>query len=271
LISEVTLLPDDMAVPDREAILYSAKLAEQAERYNDVVDEMKRIAQLTGEQELCIEERNLLSVGYKNLVGARRASWRILQNIEQSETVKGNAKRVNLIKIYRAVVEKELDKICTEILELLDQYLVPSATTAEAAVFYLKMKADYNRYLSEYKIASERDAAAEQTLQAYQAAQDKAAAELKTTNPIRLGLALNFSVFYYEVQNQPEKACQLAKQAFDDAVQDVDSLNEESYKDSTLILQLLRDNLTLWSSEMQDQEKEAAPEAAAAAEAAPQE
>ena len=138
--------------------------------------------------------------------------WCLLQNIEQSETVKGNAKRVNLIKIYRAVVEKELDKICTEILELLDQYLVPSATTAEAAVFYLKMKADYNRYLSEYKVASERDAAAEQTLQAYQAAQDKAAADLKTTNPIRLGLALNFSVFYYEVQNQPEKACQLAKQ-----------------------------------------------------------
>ena len=68
-----------MAVPDRDAILYSAKLAEQAERYNDVVDEMKRIAQLTGEQELSIEERNLLSVGYKNLVGARRASWRILQ------------------------------------------------------------------------------------------------------------------------------------------------------------------------------------------------
>jgi 14-3-3 protein epsilon len=138
--------------------------------------------------------------------------WCFSQNIEQSEIAKGNAKRVALIQKYRAVVEKELDKICNEILELLDVHLIPSATTPEASVFYLKMKADYNRYLSEYKIGSEREAASERTLQAYQAAQDKAAADLKTTNPIRLGLALNFSVFYYEVQNQPDKACQLAKQ-----------------------------------------------------------
>lgn len=243
----------------RANLLFSAKISEQAERYQDMVAEMKKIAQMAGEQELSVEERNLLSVGelemapvqlsllvlfthpaccwvfctgviracsacltlillccnctgYKNLVGARRASWRILQSVEQSEVAKGNEKRVKLIQKYRTVVEKELDDICGEILELLDKHLIPSASTCEASVFYLKMKADYLRYLSEFKTDADRKDAADKTLMAYNAAQDKALAELPSTNPIRLGLALNFSVFYYEVMNQPEKACNLAKQ-----------------------------------------------------------
>nr|ADI46948.1 FTT2m [Volvox carteri f. nagariensis] len=238
----------------RELALYSAKIAEQSERYQDMVEEMKKVAILATEQELSVEERNLLSVSYKNLVGSRRASWRILQSIEQSEQSKGNDKRVAMIKKYRAVVEGELDKICQEILDLLDKYLIPSAQTTEAAVFYLKMKADYHRYLSEYKVDELKAAAAAKTLRAYEDAQLRAD-ELPTTNPIRLGLALNFSVFYYEVMNQPGLACNLAKKAFDEAISDLDSLGEDSYKDSALIMQLLRDNLTLWTSEMQDEDK----------------
>ena len=87
---------------------------------------------------------------------------------------------------------------------------------------------------------------------AYKAAQDIALVDLAPTHPIRLGLALNFSVFYYEILNSPERACHLAKQAFDEAIAELDTLGEESYKDSTLIMQLLRDNLTLWTSDMQD-------------------
>lgn len=75
--------------------------------------------------------------------------------------------------------------------------------------------------------------------------------ELPPTHPIRLGLALNFSVFYYEILNSPDRACRLAKAAFDDAIAELDTLSEESYKDSTLIMQLLRDNLTLWTNDMQ--------------------
>lgn len=99
-----------------------------------------------------------------------------------------------------------------------------------------------------------------------QNATDVAQTELTPTHPIRLGLALNFSVFYYEILNSPDRACHLAKQAFDDAIAELDSLSEESYRDSTLIMQLLRDNLTLWtSSESADAEestqKEEAPKA----------
>jgi len=110
---------------------------------------------------------------------------------------------------------------------------------------------DYHRYLAEFATGDERKTAAEQSLVAYKAATDVAISELAPTHPIRLGLALNFSVFYYEILNAPERACQLAKQAFDEAISELDTLSEESYKDSTLIMQLLRDNLTLWTSDMQ--------------------
>ncbi|XP_010191606.1 PREDICTED: 14-3-3 protein beta/alpha-like, partial [Mesitornis unicolor] len=93
--------------------------------------------------------------------------------------------------------------------------------------------------------------------QAYQEAFEISKKEMQPTHPIRLGLALNFSVFYYEILNSPEKACNLAKTAFDEAIAELDTLNEESYKDSTLIMQLLRDNLTLWTSENQGDEGDA--------------
>ena len=83
---------------------------------------------------------------------------------------------------------------------------------------------------------------------AYRSAQD-AASTLSSTHPVRLGLALNLSVFYYEILNKRDEACEIAKQAFDVAIGELDTLREDTYKDATLIMQLLRDNLTLWSSE----------------------
>ncbi|XP_034892000.1 14-3-3 protein 7 isoform X3 [Populus alba] len=236
---------------EREQQVYSARLAEQAERYDEMVEAMNKVARL--DVELTVEERNLVSVGYKNVIGARRASWRILSSIEQKEEAKGNEQNVKRIKQYRQRVEDELAKICNDILSVIDQHLIPSSSTGESTVFYYKMKGDYYRYLAEFRSADERKEAADQSLKAYEAATSTAISDLPPTHPIRLGLALNFSVFYYEILNSPERACHLAKQAFDDAIAELDSLNEESYKDSTLIMQLLRDNLTLWTSDLSEE------------------
>ena len=110
------------------------------------------------------------------------------------------------------------------------------------------MMGNCHRYLAEFATGDKRKESADKSLEAYKAASDVAVTELPPTHPIRLGLALNFSVFYYEILNSPDRACHLAKQAFDDAIAELDSLSEESYRDSTLIMQLLRDNLTLWTS-----------------------
>eukprot|EP00192_Tetraselmis_astigmatica_P018565 CAMPEP_0117649842 /NCGR_PEP_ID=MMETSP0804-20121206/1211_1 /TAXON_ID=1074897 /ORGANISM="Tetraselmis astigmatica, Strain CCMP880" /LENGTH=257 /DNA_ID=CAMNT_0005455653 /DNA_START=394 /DNA_END=1167 /DNA_ORIENTATION=+ len=239
---------------ERDQSVYLAKLAEQAERYDEMVEEMSKVARQAQDHELTVEERNLLSVAYKNVIGARRASWRIVSSIEQKEESKGNEENTAMIKKYRTKIEEELGKICNDILKLLDDYLIPASTAGESKVFYLKMKGDYHRYLAEFQTNEQRKEAAEHTLLAYKAAQDIALTDLAPTHPIRLGLALNFSVFYYEILNSPERACHLAKQAFDEGIAELDTLGEESYKDSTLIMQLLRDNLTLWTSDMQDQE-----------------
>ncbi|XP_028771854.1 14-3-3 protein 7 isoform X1 [Neltuma alba] len=236
---------------ERERQLYLARLAEQAERYADMVEAMKGVAKLG--VDLTAEERNLVSVGYKNVIGARRASWRILSSIEQKEEGKGHELNVKRIKDYRLRVEDELSNICHDILSVIDKHLLPSSSTGESTVFYYKMKGDYYRYLAEFKSGDHRKEAADEALRAYEAASSTAASDLPPTHPIRLGLALNFSVFYYEILNSPERACHLAKQAFDDASAELDNLNEESYKDGALIMQLLRDNLTLWTSDLTEE------------------
>ena len=128
---------------------------------------------------------------------------------------------------------------------------MPKSPCMRDVWFDVCRKGDYHRYLAEFATGNDRKEAAENSLMAYKTASDTANSELPTTHPIRLGLALNFSVFYYEILNSPDRACRLAKAAFDDAIAELDTLSEESYKDSTLIMQLLRDNLTLWTSDMQ--------------------
>jgi len=228
---------------DREQLVYKAKLAEQAERFDEMVADMKEVA--SQPQELTVEERNLLSVAYKNVIGSRRASWRVVTSIEQ----KGEGDKLVIIKDYKQKIETELVEICNDILNIIENHLIVNSTSEEGKVFYYKMKGDYHRYLAEFQTGQERKASAGSALDAYQAASTIASADLPPTHPIRLGLALNFSVFYYEILNSPDRACHIAKQAFDDAIAELDTLSEESYKDSTLIMQLLRDNLTLWTSD----------------------
>jgi len=233
----------------REQLIYMAKISEQTERYEDMVTYMKKVVTL--DQELSVEDRNLLSVAYKNTVGSRRTSWRALTQIEQKEESKGS-KNLGLLREYKKKIEAELTNFCNEILALLDSHLVKKSTTPESKVFYLKMKGDYYRYIAEYAQGETHKKVADGAHDAYKSASD-VSTELKTTHPIRLGLALNYSVFHYEVLNDPSKACQLAKQAFDDAIADIEHIEEDQYKDATTIMQLIRDNLTLWTTEMQEE------------------
>ncbi|XP_062603551.1 14-3-3 protein zeta-like isoform X3 [Saccostrea cucullata] len=286
----------------REELANKAKLAEQAERYDDMADAMKKLVE--NYKPLTNEERNLLSVAYKNVVGARRSSWRVISSIE-SKTDSSEKKQV-IASAYRTKITEELKNICNDVLDLLEKYLIDEETMKkykdaaasnentdmkdslvfylkmkgdyyrylaevstedekndtiiknddseknndiESRVFYLKMKGDYYRYLGEVSDGEQYQAVVKKSEDAYKEAYKNANESMAPTHPIRLGLALNYSVFHYEIMNKPDEACKLAKKAFDDAIAELDTLNEESYKDSTLIMQLLRDNLTLWTSD----------------------
>jgi len=128
-----------MADVNRLTNVYQAKLAEQAERYDDMVESMKKVANMGAD--LSVEERNLLSVAYKNVIGARRASWRVLSSIEAKESERasdGDIQKAQLVKAYKGRVEKELDQVCDEILKIIKDALLPHAETAESKVFLLQ-------------------------------------------------------------------------------------------------------------------------------------
>ena len=197
-------------------------------------------------QEMSVEERNLISVAYKNAVGSRRASWRIISSVEQKEASKGNEQNVEMAKAYRIRVEAELNKICGEILELIDTNLVPMSTAGESKVFYFKMKGDYYRYIAENAKGAQLESVKQKALQAYEEANQ---ITLPPCNPIKLGLALNFSVFHYEVMKNHKAACELADRALQDALDKIDELEEDDFRDAKSIIELLKENLTLWKEE----------------------
>ena len=138
-----------------------------------------------------------------------------------------------------------------EIVDTVKDSCMNVAATDETRAFFYKMIGDYYRYVAECAQADKLEAVKTGALSNYESAQ-KESNSLNACNPIRLGLALNFSVFYYEVMSDQAMACQIAKTAFDDAIADIEGIEEECYKDSTTIMQLIRDNLTLWTSEMGD-------------------
>lgn len=249
----------------RKDLVFLARTAEAAERYDDMCKCMRSLVETCKDSEtaLSVDERNLLSVAYKNVIGARRASWRTLNAESQDE------KNANLISQYKRQVEGELKDICKDVLGLLEDNLINREiitaikdstdssevkvnASGEAQVFYLKMAGDYYRYLAEAVTNEKHEASAADY---YRDAFELSERVLEPTHPIRLGLALNYSVCFYEILKDKKKACQLAKDAFDEAISKLDKLEESDYKDSTLIMQLLRDNLTLWTSTDGDDEE----------------
>jgi len=205
---------------------------------------MRKVVKINAD--LSNEERNLLSVAFKNVIGSRRASWRIITSIEARENEKGVTDNLPMIAVLRKQYEFELAAICDDILNLLDAFLIPAATGGEAKVFFLKMKGDYHRYYAETQPGDAQKRAA---LDAYEKAMQIAQTSLAPAHPIRLGLALNFSVFHYEIMKQREIGFQQAKKAYEEASSELDTLDEEARRESQLIVHLLRDNLALWSEE----------------------
>ncbi|XP_041452021.1 14-3-3 protein epsilon-like [Drosophila obscura] len=235
---------------ERQNNFFKAKLADQADRHTDMAEAMKSTV-LMGEV-LTVEERNLFSAAYKNRIGKVRYSCRVLNSIERKETGVVSVEHLGVIRKYREDLEEELADICMTVLNLINTHLLSNVPDNEGKVFYYKMRGDYFRYLAEFTIGADFKQASEQSLCSYNRAWELAT-ELAPTHPIRLGLALNLSVFYYEIMHFTEKAIDLAKPAFDDAIAELDKLNEESYRDSTLIMQLLRDNLSLLTSALQQE------------------
>jgi 14-3-3 protein epsilon len=200
--------------------------------------------------------RHILSASYKHQISELRSSWRQLKNeTEKSPSDLGNR--------YVKIIEERLRVKANEVIDLVKGLIKPEnerenldEEKAEIQVFYLKMVADYQRYLCEIEADEQKKKKGKEAQQYYEQASELAKAKLKPTDATLLGLALNYSVCLYEILKECEKASAVAKEAFETAIAKLDTLNDDTYKDSTLILQLLRDNLTLWQTEHSKQEEQ---------------
>lgn len=242
-MADLSLLPN--LSPDE--LYFLAKAAEQAERFegeahSDMVHFMHAyVPKVT--RDLNTEERVALSVAYKNVIGIRRASWRVLTAIERKEAERGNRAGSQRAAEYRKEVENELQRLCLAVLDLVHG-LEERAVQLNRA-FYCKMKGDYCRYICEF-LAVDRTSWVKRASEAYEAGVLAARTELRAFDPTRLGLVLNFAVFKYEIMGETEAACGLVRQVRLEALEELGGAEAPS-RDTTVLLQLLEDNLSLWN------------------------
>ena len=222
-----------------EQLFEKAKLAYHIGRYHDMAKAMKELAKLN--HHLTEVQRDLLSVACDEIVKSRRSARNAMHALWQKNR-NGSA----LAGKYLDELNTELQEWCLEVLNLLDDLV---CSDAECKVFYNKMRGDYNRYLAEISTGAQRDEFVSQVKKAYEFV---LLSRLTATHPLRLEVALHYSVFCYEILGDTGKACKLAKEAFDDAFEQLETLKEDSYPETTLIMQHLRDNLTRWTSKYED-------------------
>ena len=221
-----------------------ARVAEQAERFDDMVGFLKQVVGSKSE-DFTTEERNLLSVGFKNQIGSKRTAIRTISAIEQNPKYQ---KFNDGLTKYKKQIEQELYNQCIEIVNVVKDSCMAKATTDETKAFFYKMIGDYYRYVAECASGDQLDTVKNGALENYQLA-SKTSESLNACNPIRLGLALNFSVFHYEVMNNHKQACELGEQALSDALEKIDDVDEETFRDAKSIIELLKENLSLWKEE----------------------
>ena len=230
--------------------LYLTKLFQRTEHYPEMVKAINKYIEQN--PKLSKDEQKLLCDGYKNVISDKRNSLRLLNNLNKKEEEEGN--QINHIKqmdIIKQKIQNELLIIFKEIHSMLDKYLIPNAQDSEAKVLYMKIKADYYRYHCEFAEGDEFEEAKNNGEKIYKEAYDMALKDINIYNSVRLGLALNYSVFVYEIMDNKNEAYEIAQKAYDDAMKMVDDVEKNRTSDNLLLIQLLKENLNIWNNEIE--------------------
>ena len=228
-----------------EEKIFLARVAEQAERYEDMVDFLEEVLKTKGGS-VNADERNLLSVAFKNLISSKRQACRTITAIEQNPKY---SKYLDALLAYKKQIEGKLADDCQKVIDMINNRVLSGSCENEAKAFFIKMVGDYYRYIAEN---AKDDKLEEVKLAANKAYKEADEIDLAACNPIKLGLALNYSVFNYEVLKDHKRACELADDALQGALDKIDELEEDDFRDAKSIIELLKENLTLWKEEEAD-------------------
>lgn len=217
---------------DTESCFFKVKLAQEARRFDDMSELITEIMETNPQPNL--DEIELLSLAFKNCVVSRRIAWKVLKTAEIGSTE------------YQALVKNEVKSICDRVLGLINDRLIPNAIDIKPRLMLLKLIGDFNRYLAEVSEEEERKTYAENAAVAYKEASELAVSELPATDVLRLATALNFSVFFSDILYKSDKALEISKSAYADAISHLDALTDETYRDTIIVLQLLKENIFIW-------------------------
>jgi 14-3-3 protein epsilon len=195
------------------------------------------------------EERDLISVAYKNAITGRRTGLRYLGPLLERDETKLSPFRVSELQKLQAKLRRELEEHCLDLIDVVDNKLLPATVDPAAQLYYLKLKADYWRYISEARDTEEKEQPALRAKEAYEKALQISQENIPVYKAAHLGLILNYSVYLYEIVGAKEQAITLAQKTYDEASLGVQNNSPSEVPEATNVLQLLRDNIALWTAQ----------------------
>jgi len=228
----------------REDCVIHAKISETSQRYYEMVEDVRAFCSMN--QELDVEEQNLLASSYKHVVNQRRRSWVDLIDF-QHKNPNLDENKLEILDEYRKKIQKELEIYSEEAIHIASGYIkMNSNMNRESLCFYHLMQADHYRYLCEVALNPEQrrkffNSAKELYLKAQEISE-----KLLPVNPLRLSIALNYSIFLSDIVRDEKRAVKVAAEAFEEAKKNAQSLSERSYQDSTLLMEMLKQNIFEW-------------------------
>ena len=230
---------------EMEELSALAQVAEEAERYEDASKYIEDLIKKK-KDDLTKEEKNIFYNSNKYIINSKRCSLRSTHLIEEKEK-KHSSQYIPIVTNFKNILESEIIDVCKNIINLINNYLLKKTITDESKIFYLKMKGDYCRYLCEIS-PNENQNYIEECEKSYKDATDLAQ-NFPWTNAIKLGLSLNFCVFYYDIKKNSTQAVKIAKEAIKGAKKQLDKIKEDEDKDASLTLQTLKENISIWEKE----------------------
>jgi len=236
----------------REELIFLSKLYTKAELYKEVINFIKEFIKLNPKLEK--EECDIISTGFKNMISEKRSSWFTLQSMERKE----KKKKKNTIKEIKEIknhIENEIRETCKELQDLVDKELLPKNEEDEVLVFLYKLKADYFRYICEFAEGNELLDNLIKAEEFYKKAYEIADKKLPIINCNRVSVALNYAIFLYETKKDKKNGFDIAQNTFKESMKFIEDLEKPKYRDTLLIIQLLKDNIIFWNSEMGEEEE----------------
>ena len=236
----------------REEYIFLSKLYTKAELYKEVINFIKEFIKLN--PKLDKEECDILSTGFKNMITDKRNSWLTLNSMERKEKKKkiNTAKEIKEIKNH---IENEIRETCKDLQDLIDKYLIPKNDEDETKVFLYKLKADYYRYICEFAEGKEYEDSLIKAEEFYKKAYDISDKKLPIISCNRVSVALNYAIFLYEIKKDKKNGFDIAQKTFKDSMKFSEDLERPKFRDTLLIIHLLKENIIFWNSEMSEEEE----------------